>query len=108
MLTAVQGKEEQKDVCTYKRHRQCVYQRDIEARSRNHSCRGKKQLSHILSAFVALGIQHPHAPYCHLWPVWIYSIFPHYLINGTIFEKIVNLKCLFWFSLQVCLKHFSF
>ena len=26
-----------------------------------------------------------HAPYCHLWPVWLYNIFPHYLINGTIF-----------------------
>jgi hypothetical protein len=25
--------------------------------------------------------------YCHLWPVWLYSIFPHYLINGTIFGK---------------------
>jgi hypothetical protein len=25
--------------------------------------------------------------YCHLWPVWLYNIFPHYLINSTIFEK---------------------
>jgi hypothetical protein len=23
---------------------------------------------------------------CHLWPVWIYHIFPHYHINGRIFE----------------------
>ena len=23
--------------------------------------------------------------YCHLWPVWLYHIFPHYLINGMIF-----------------------
>jgi hypothetical protein len=28
-----------------------------------------------------------HAPYCHLWPVRLYSIFTHYLINGTILEK---------------------
>jgi hypothetical protein len=28
-----------------------------------------------------------HAPYCHLWPVRLLSIFPHYHINGTIFEK---------------------
>ena len=28
-----------------------------------------------------------HAPYCHLWPVWLYNIDPHYLITGTIFEK---------------------
>jgi hypothetical protein len=25
--------------------------------------------------------------YCHLWTVRLYHIFPHYLINGTIFEK---------------------
>ena len=23
--------------------------------------------------------------YCHLWSVWLYHIFPHYLMNGTIF-----------------------
>ena len=28
----------------------------------------------------------PHAPYCHLWPARHHSIFPLYLINGTIFE----------------------
>ena len=28
-----------------------------------------------------------HAPYCHLHSARIYNIFPHYLINGTIFEK---------------------
>jgi hypothetical protein len=29
-------------------------------------------------------------------------IFPHYLINGTTFGKnILNIKCVFWFSLQL-------
>ena len=43
-----------------------------------------------------------HAPYCHLWPAPLQNIFPHYLINGTIFEKqILNTKCVFWFSLQL-------
>jgi hypothetical protein len=28
-----------------------------------------------------------HAPYCHLGPVRLHNILPHYLINGTIFEK---------------------
>jgi hypothetical protein len=34
------------------------------------------------------------APYCHLWPVRPYNIFPHYLISGTIFErrKLLNVK----------------
>ena len=42
-----------------------------------------------------------HAPYCHLRPVWLYHIFPHYLINGKIFLKLLNIKCVLWFSLQV-------
>ena len=28
-----------------------------------------------------------HAPYFHLWPARFYSVFPHYLIKGAIFEK---------------------
>jgi hypothetical protein len=40
--------------------------------------------------------------YCHLWPVRLYHIFPHYLINGTIFgKKLLNIKCVFWFSVQL-------
>jgi hypothetical protein len=40
--------------------------------------------------------------YCHMWPVWLYHIFPHYLINGTIVgEKLLNIKCVFLFSLQL-------
>jgi hypothetical protein len=37
-----------------------------------------------------------HALYCHMWPVRLYDIFTHYLINGTIFEnKLLNMKHLF-------------
>ena len=47
-----------------------------------------------------------HAPYCHLFPVPVYNILPHYLINDTIFErkekkKLLNLSCVFWFSIQL-------
>jgi hypothetical protein len=43
-----------------------------------------------------------HAPYFHLWPAPLYNIFPHYFINGTIFEeKLWNLKCVFRVSLQL-------
>jgi len=48
--------------------------------------------------FVALGIQHAMriTPYCYLWPVRLYHILPHYLINGTILEKkLLNIKCVF-------------
>ena len=27
---------------------------------------------------------------CHLWPVWLYHIFPHYRKNGAIFRKKIN------------------
>jgi len=40
--------------------------------------------------FVALVIQ--HVPYCYLWPAPLYHIFPHYLINGTILEKVTEHK----------------
>jgi hypothetical protein len=39
--------------------------------------------------------------HCYLWPVRLYHIFPRNLINGTIFwKKLLNIKYLFWFSLQ--------
>jgi hypothetical protein len=28
-----------------------------------------------------------HAPYCYLWPVPLYNVFPHYHINDTILER---------------------
>jgi hypothetical protein len=40
--------------------------------------------------------------YCHLWPVWLYHIFPHNLINGTIFKtKFYWTQNVFWFSLRL-------
>ena len=43
-----------------------------------------------------------HASYCHLWPVWLYLVFPHFLINSMNFgKKLLNTKCVLWFSLQL-------
>ena len=39
-----------------------------------------------------------HAPYCHLWPLRLYCICPHCLINGTIKKKLLNIKYVFIFS----------
>jgi hypothetical protein len=40
--------------------------------------------------------------YCHQWPVWLYDIFSHYLINGTIFGKmLVSIKCVVLFSVEL-------
>jgi len=75
---------------------------------------GKHWVSHNLCACVCVCVCicslrysacNVHAQYCHLWPVWLYNIFPLYLINGTIFgggeKKLLNTKCVFWLSLQI-------
>jgi len=95
-----------------KQDRQCTYKRNFEARSCNHCCSGKT-ISSTYSVCVcvrarvcvAVGIQHAMRM-CriiyHLWSAPLYSIFPNYLINGTIFgKKLLNRKCVFWFSRQL-------
>jgi hypothetical protein len=40
--------------------------------------------------------------YCHLRPLWLHHIFPHYLINSTVSgKKLLTIKCVFPFSLQL-------
>jgi len=49
--------------------------------------------------------------HCHLWPVPLYHIFPHYLTNGTMFgEKLVNIlyNVRSDFLYNSYLKHLSF
>jgi len=42
-----------------------------------------------------------------LWPVWLYHIFPRYLINDTIFGiKLLNLKCVFCLAVQILYEMF--
>jgi len=67
---------------------------------------------YVLWVYV-LSLRYPawnaHAPCCCPWPVWLYNIFPSYLANDRIFErKLLNIICVFWFSLHLCLKYFSF
>ena len=56
-----------------------------------------------------------HASYCHPWPVWLYPILPHYITNGTTFEKgggrrreVIEHKMCFDFLYTFCPKNFSF
>jgi len=52
----------------------------------------EKHITYFECMFVALGIQYP----MHMWPVPLNYIFPHYLLNGTIFrKKLLNIKCMF-------------
>ena len=51
--------------------------------------------------FVALAMQHAkrmRVLYFHLWPVRLYNTFPHYLLNGTIFEKKKSFWSQFFFN----------
>jgi len=66
--------------------------RNTEVCSCNHCCRGKP-VSYILrcvcSLSYAVGKSHYFCTtlYCHLWTVWLYHIFPHYLINSKFLKK---------------------
>jgi hypothetical protein len=92
--------------------RQAVYlQRNTESRSCNHCCCGKSSKCYIFWVCVC-SLSYPsrnaRAPYYHLWPARLYNIFPHYLINGTIFEKKkgVEYQSVFRVSLQLLLEVF--
>ena len=58
----------------------------------------KQWVLHIVSVCLCSCLSYPAsqghlfctASYFHLWPVWLYHILPHYLINGTIFDKKFN------------------
>ena len=68
--------------------------RNIEVGSCDYRCSKKAIIiSYYECEYVASGPAcNGHAPCCHLWPVKLYSIFPHNVINGTIFEKTIFLN----------------
>jgi len=70
--------------------RQCTYNVILRRISFNHCCSRKQWVLHNLIVCIS-SLRYPackaHAPYCHLWPAPLYNIFPHYLKQGTIFEK---------------------
>ena len=32
-------------------------------------------------------VRNAHASYCRLWPIWLYNVFPHFLLKVVIFKK---------------------
>ena len=68
-----------------------MYKRNIEGPLCNHFCRGKAvSITYSECVFVSLPIQLAMricCIICRLWPVWLYYIFPHYLINNHHFRK---------------------
>ena len=69
----------------------------------NHCCSGKSISIWVCICSLRYPARNAHAPYCHLLPVRLHSIFPHNLINGTTFGggEVTKHKCAFRFSLQL-------
>ena len=51
----------------------------------------KKNKEAIIYSELVTKLRYPlrnaHVSYFHLWPLWLCSTFPHYLINGTVVGK---------------------
>ena len=101
--------------------RQCTYNVTFQVRSCEHCCSGKA-ISTTFCVCVCVcgcvggGVEYfslrylacnVHATHCHMWSAWLYNIFSHYLINGTIFETtLLNIKWVSWWSLKLLSKTF--
>jgi hypothetical protein len=89
--------------------RKCIPDRQCtgKQRSRNHCRRGKSEVLHIMSVCVC-SLSHParnaHAPcYILICGLSVSNIFFH-IISLTEWlseKKLVHIKCVFWFSLQI-------
>ena len=91
--------------------RPCTYKRNNEVLSRNSFCRGKALTITYFECVCSRSYPacKERAQYCIVVCDLSGSVtfFPHFLINGTIFGKRLNIKRVFWLFLQLCLKYFS-
>ena len=98
----------------YVQERQCACTVTWTARSRNHCSRGKAtNITYSERVSVALVISMKSACaviYCHLWPVWLCSIFSTLSHKRDDFRKqnIIEHKMCSDFIYDIYLKHFSF
>jgi len=53
----------------------------------------KYRISWVFVSRLSYPAQNAHAPYCHLLPSRLYSVFPLYITNGKIFENIEYKMC---------------
>ena len=68
----------------------------------------KQWVLHTLSVYICSFMYlacNAYAPYCHLWPVSLYNIFSTLSYKRHDFrgikKKLLNIKCVFWFSIQL-------
>jgi hypothetical protein len=90
-------------------YKQAMYiYRDIEVHSCNHCCCGKAILC-ILCVCACVCVCSLSYPACSLHVLYYivicalsgFHFFPCYLINGTIKKNLLDINCVFWFSVQV-------
>jgi len=76
--------------CMMQQDRQCTYNVTLRSVRATIVAVEKQWVLHNLGVCIC-SLRYPlcnaHAPNCHLWPASLYNIFPHFLINGTIFER---------------------
>ena len=81
-----------------------VYRKN-EAHSCNNGFSGKsRNITHPECVFLDFGVHHAMQmrQIVVMWPACLHSIFPHYLINGIIFQiQISKVKHEFWFPLKL-------
>jgi len=101
--------------CIYlKQEGQCTYNVTMRRVRANIVALEKQLVLHKLSVCTRIcSVRYPachaHAPYCNLWPAPLCNIFPHYLLNGKIFEKqVIEHKRCFEFLDIFFLKYFLF
>jgi hypothetical protein len=94
--------------------RQCTYNVTLR-RLLNHCRERKNKIYYLFSVCVSVAVVIQHAKLMGLHYIvicglsWSAVIFSHYFISGIIFGKnVLNIKYMLWFSLQLCLKRFSF
>ena len=96
----------------HKQDRQCMYNVTLRCVRATTVALEKQWVLYNLSVCIC-SLRYPackaQGTYYHMWPAPLYNIFPHYLINGTIYENSYwTQNVCFDFLYNFCLKNFSF
>jgi hypothetical protein len=89
-------------------------QRNNEARSSNccYSVKATRIAHSVCVCVCVCSLWYPASNVCeshyHTCPAWLYNIFPHQTARLSKNKKLLNTKCVFWFSLQFLTETFLF
>jgi len=89
--------------------RQCSLKSDTETRTCSHCCSRKSIGIKVCVCSLSYPVWNAHAPYSHLWPAWLWNIFPtisHKRDDCRKKKKLLNTKCVYWFPVQLLSRTF--